>query len=284
MVPNRLARGLSLVLVAAGAAACGGEPPAGPATGPVEVAAVTENALTANALTANALTANALTANALTANALTANALTANALTANALTANALTANALTANGLADPLTIEFLKYVASCALTPKQSLNLNVGGQEYDLPGSLGLAPQWGTSGGSCDKSCQRWVSACVLSRVDAAGVKREISIRGLNPALLPSRAEMSTYTQREATYFGNVFAPGQPKFLCLPPGASSDQRVCGDSMTDCPMTVLGSCGRDCLFQGPFGEYDLCSDSGRVFGGETYFESVTVFLPKSTM
>ncbi len=278
MVPNRLARGLSLFLVAAGAASCGGEAPA-PSGGPLQIAAITENALTANALTANALTANALTANALTANALTAN-----ALTANALTANALTANALTANGLQNPLTIEFLKYVASCALTPKQSLDLTVGDHTIHLPGSLGLAPQWGMPKGSCDKSCQRWVSGCVLARVDAAGVEREISIRGLHPALVPSRSEMTMYTQREATYFGNVFAPGQPKFLCLPPGASSDQRVCGDSMTDCPMTMVGSCGRACLFQGPFGEYDLCSDNGRAASGDSYFESVTVFLPKSTM
>ena len=277
MLSKRLARVLSLSLLAAGAGACGGEAPA--TTAPIEVAAVTENALTANALTANALTANALTANALTANALTAN-----ALTANALTANALTANALTANGLADPLTMEFLKYVAGCALRADQSLNLTVGGQDYSFPGSVGLAPQWGMSGGSCDTSCQRWVSACVLARVDAAGVKREISIRGLNPALLPSRTELATYTQREATYFGNVFAPGEPRFLCLPPGATSDERVCGDSMTECPMTVVGSCASDCLFAGPFGEYDVCSDSGKVRSGNVYFESITVFLPKSTM
>jgi len=256
-------------------AACGGEAPS--STGPIEVAAITENALTANALTANALTANALTANALTANALTAN-----ALTANALTANALTANALTANGLMDPLAAQFLKYVVSCALNENQSLNLTVGGQAYSFPGSLGLAPQWGMKGGSCDGSCQRWVSACVLARVDAAGVEREISIRGLNPALLPSWSELTTYTQREATYFGNVFAPGQPRFLCLPPGAKSDERVCGDSMSDCPMTVVGpNCSSDCWMQGLFGDFDLCSDSGHKSQGTTYLESVTVFLPK---
>ncbi|HSS40577.1 MAG TPA: hypothetical protein VLT58_17560 [Polyangia bacterium] len=258
MAPNRLARGLSLFLVAAGAAACGGEGQ-GAATGPIAVASITENSLTANSLTANSLTANSLTA-------------------------NSLTANSLTANGLADPLTMEFLKYVASCALGPKQSLDLTVAGQSFHMPGSLGLAPQWGMSGGSCDKSCQRWITACVLSRVDAAGVEREISIRGLNPALLPGRTELATYTEREATYFGNVFAPGQPKFLCLPPGATSDQRVCGDSMTNCPMTVLGSCAKDCLFQGPFGEFDICSSGGKIFAGDTYFESITVFLPKSTM
>src|SRR5262245_22828632 len=97
-------------------------------------------------------------------NALTANALTANALTANALTANALTANALTANGLKDPLARMFLKYVVSCALPADETLSMSIDGKKYKFEGGLGLAPQWGEAGGTCDASCQRWVSACVL------------------------------------------------------------------------------------------------------------------------
>lgn len=228
--------------------------------------------------------ANALMANALMANALMANALTSNALMANALMANALMANALMANGVVNTNSVQVMKYLVSCALDAKQSLDLTLGGQAYHFPGQVGLAPQWGKPGGSCDGSCQRWVSACLLARIDAAGVEREISVRGLHPALLPSRSEMATYTEREAAYFGNVFVAGQPRFLCLPPGATSDERVCGDSMRNCPMTVVGSCAQDCLFQGPFGEYDVCSDSGKRLSGTSYFESVTVFLPKSTM
>lgn len=274
MLSKRLARGLGLLMLAAGSGACGGEA-SGPSTGPIAIAAVTDNSLVANSLVANSLVANSLVANSLVANSLVANSLVANSLVANALTAP---------NGTVNADTLMFLKYLTSCALSPKQSLDLTVAGQTYHMPGSLGLAPQWGASGGSCDKSCQRWVSACLLSRIDAAGVERMISVRGLNGALVPSRSEMATYTEREATYFGNVFVPGQPRFMCLPPGATSDQRVCGDSMSQCPMTVVGSCAKDCLFQGPFGEYDICSDSGKVFGGETYFESITVFLPKSAM
>jgi hypothetical protein len=272
MLSNRLTRAFSVMIFAAGAGACGGEP-AAPNT-PIEVGAVTDNALMANALMANALMANALMANALVSN----------ALMANALMANALMANALDPNGVADPSTAQFMKYLVSCALDSKQSLDLTLGGQDYHFAGSVGLAPQWGKSGGSCDGSCQRWVSACLLARIDAAGVEREISVRGLNPALLPSRTELGTYTKREATYFGNVFAPGQPRFVCLPPGATSDERVCGDSLSKCPMTVLGSCANACLFQGPFGEYDICSDNGKKLTGTSYLESATVFLPKSTM
>src|SRR5579872_3001350 len=166
----RVLGSLAAVLTAVG---CGA--PAADDLGEVKSAQTTENALTANALTANALTANALTANALTANALTANALTANALTANALTANALTANALTANALTAngmTATAEFLKYAVSCALPAGQTVTVTVDGVTHTFPGQLGLAPEWGMDHGSCDGECQRWVSACMLARVDAAGV----------------------------------------------------------------------------------------------------------------
>jgi hypothetical protein len=253
----------SMALLTLGAGACGG---AGAEETTVTSAITAENALTANALTANALTANALTAN---------------ALTANALTANALTANALTANGLKDPLAREFLKYAVSCALDKGDDVTFRVDGVRYSFPGSLGLAPDWGKTGGSCDGTCQRWVSACMLARVDADGVKREISIRGAHPALLPTRGELRAYPVREATYFGNVFTKGQPRFLCLSPGQTSDERVCGDSLASCPMTVVGSCDDACAFEGLFGGFQLCSDAGKVRRGTTYAESVTVFLPR---
>jgi hypothetical protein len=267
MLSKRLARGVALTLVAAGAAACGGEAPVQP-DAPIAVAAITENSLMANSLMANSLMANSLMANSLMANSLMANSLMANSLMANAL-------------ATANPSTPQFMKYLVSCALGPDQSLDLTISGQAYHFPGQVGLAPQWGMSGGSCDGSCQRWVSACMLARIDAAGVEREISVRGLHPALLPSWSELTTYTQREATYFGNVFIPGQPRYLCLPPGAKSDERVCGDSLKDCPMKVIPNCAPDCMMQGLFGDFDMCSDSGHKNQGTNYFESVTVFLPK---
>ena len=226
-------------------------------------------------------TDNALTMNALTMNALTMNALTMNALTMNALTMNALTMNALTMNALRDPLSRELLKYVVSCALEEDDHLSVRIDGKRYTFDGSLGLAPEWGGERGWCDGECQRWVSACVLARVDAAGVKRKISIRGDHPALRPTESELRQFTDREAAYFGNLFVHGKPRFLCLSPGKTSDERVCGDSLHDCPMTVVGSCDQDCIFQGPIGDFELCSDAGRSHSGQTYLESITVYLPK---
>jgi hypothetical protein len=221
---------------------------------------------------------------ALSENALTANALTANALTANALTANALTANALTANALRDPLSRELLKYVVSCALDDGDSVTIKIDGRWYEFDGSLGLAPEWGRSHGSCDGDCQRWVSACVLARVDAQGIKRQISVRGDNHVLHPSHDEVRDYTVREGAYFGNLFIEGQPRFLCLAPGQSGDQRVCGPDLADCPMTVEGSCALDCAVDGKYGAFEDCSDAGRAWRGHVYEEVITVFLPRSAM
>jgi hypothetical protein len=212
------------------------------------------------------------------------NALTANALTANALTANALTANALTANGLRDPLAREFLKYVVSCALDEDDGVSIRVDGRRYTFRGDLGLAPEWGRPHGFCGGACQRWVSACVMSRVDAAGVKRMISIRGDNRALRPEDNELRKFTEREATYYGNLFVRNQPRFFCLSPGETSNERVCGDSLADCPMTVVGSCDDACAGEGRYGSFADCSDRGRAGRGTTYHETITVFLPKQMM
>jgi hypothetical protein len=252
-----------LALLAIGGAGCGAEAP---------------DAL--DIQSSSALVDNSLTANSLTANSLTANSLTANSLTANSLTANSLTANSLTANALRDPLSREFLKYVVSCALDDGQSLSMKIDGVTYTFDGSLGLAPQWGKSRGSCDGSCQRWVTACVLSRVDFLGVKREISIRGDNDILKPQWQEMHEFKIREASYFGNLFIDGKPRFLCLAPGQTGDERVCGPSLSSCPMTVVGDCD-DACDNGPWKSFTDCSDSGRQGHGRTYAESITVFLQK---
>ena len=103
-----------------------------------------------------------------------------------------------------------------------------------------------------------------------------------GPNLALLPTWSELFQYTQREATYFGNLFIPGQPRFFCLSPGQTEDERVCGDSLGDCPMTVVGSCAKDCASARGCSVTSISAATPDASGtGQTYLESVTVFLPK---
>jgi hypothetical protein len=233
------------------------------------------------ALTNNALTNNALTNNALTNNALTNNALTNNALTNNALTNNALTNNALTNNALTDANARELLKYLVSCALPANQSISLNAEGTTYTFPGGLGLAPEWGEPNGQCDNDCQEWVSACLLARVDFLGVTREISVRGDNPALTPTFAELLLYSNREATYFGNVFTAPEPqrRYACLSPGKTEDTRVCGPSLEGCVVDVEASCNKVCGLPRLDGSFPDCRPGDGGWDDPIYHGSITVFL-----
>ena len=266
-------RVLGLGLLGVWAAACGGPAPGAD----VEVQ-------TANLVTSNALSMNALSMNALSMNALSMNALSMNALSMNALSMNALSMNALVASKLSDPLAREFLKYVVSCALDDDASIKMTIDGTKYTFPGSLGLATDWGERNGHCDAECQRWVSACVLARVDFMGVAKPISLRGANRALKTTRDELRSFPEREATYYGNLWADGAPKYACLAPGKDEIPRVCGDSLDNCPMQVVGSCARACSYEGLTGGFVDCSSSGKARKPETFHESVTVFLPRSEM
>ena len=242
-----------------------------------------------------ALTNNALTNNALTNNALTNNALTNNALTNNALTNNALTNNALANNSLTDPNAREVLKYIVSCALPRGAEVSFVAAGVSYTYPGEIGLAPSWGQANGTCGASCQQWVSACVMSRVDYLGEKVLISVRGDHPALNSTSAERSAYSVREGTYFGNIFASTTQRYACVSPERTALTRVCGPTTAGCAVEVLGSCSTVCDSPRSDGSFPRCSNANSSalanVGGDdagdddqgspatTYNGTVTVFL-----
>ena len=232
-----------------------------------------------------ALTNNALTNNALTNNALTNNALTNNALTNNALTNNALTNNALLSTALTDPNAREVFKYIVSCALPPASQVSFVADGVSYTYPGELGLAAPWGAPNGTCNTTCQQWVSACVMARVDYLGVKVQISVRGDTPALTATRTEQNTYTVREGTYFGNIFLTSPQRYACVAPGRTGLPRVCGPSTAGCVVENLGSCSSVCSKTKADGAYTKCSNENSCaeddddFEETTYNAAVTVFL-----
>jgi hypothetical protein len=225
------------------------------------------------------LTGNGLTANGLTENALTANGGTANALTSGPLTGAALMANAATSDALGDPLSIQVLEYVVSCALDANQSVDVTAGGQNYSFQGQLGLAKHWGDANGSCCASCQSWVSACVLARLDFLGQHVEISVRGNNPHLHSCDAERDTFTEREATYYGNIFTSPQQRYACLSPGQTVISRVCGANDTGCVVDVLGECPQFCEKPTKDGAFTDCRAGDADKDDPEYHGSVTVYL-----
>jgi hypothetical protein len=195
-----------------------------------------------------------------------------------ALTQNALTQNALTQNALTDPNAREVLTYIVSCALPADAHIELEIEGDTYDFDGQLGLAPEWGEDGGSCDADCKEWVSACVVARLDYTGESVMISVRGDHDALTPSPKELKQYKHREATYYGNIFSPSQKIFACLPSGQTSIPRVCGPSFDDCIVEVQGNCEDLCGDASWDGSYPDCREQGK---SKTY-GSITVFLKGS--
>ncbi len=191
-----------------------------------------------------------------------------------------------------DPAAREVLKYIVSCALPEGAHIDVDVAGVTYGFDGEIGLAPQWGLPNGHCGPLCRSWVSGCVMSRVDYAGLPVLISIRGNHHALGSTPAERAAYPSREATYFGDIFAWPQRLFACLSPGQTQIPRVCGPSIDDCVMDVIGECDDVCGKPRPDGSFPKCrapwqDDEGDDDGphhhhhqGQPNIGSVTVFLP----
>ena len=198
----------------------------------------------------------------------------------------AFTNNALTNNALSDSNARAVLKYIVSCALPAGRQVSFVADGVSYSYPGELGLAPEWELTNGTCNKSCQQWVSACVMARVDYLGEKVLISARGDTSVLRASLTERYSYSVREGTYFGNIFAATTERYACIAPGRTGLPRVCGPTTVGCVVEALGSCSQVCDKIGSDGSFRQCSneDSNAAqdqpkFKDTTYDGTVTVFL-----
>jgi len=227
---------------------------------------------------------------------LTANALNANALNANALAASALSPNVLTPGVMAaikDPtaagdLSRELLQYAVGCAFDPTQSFSFSwtdgasvIHNETYW--GLLVLAPDWVSQ--PLSSSHQRWVSACLISRVNYFGVSVIISARGPTGGLnVVDSTELSTYTMLEGAFWGNVFDPTPTAFSCHDAPnvdyARSKNRVCaagyleGGQIHACGIIqILGPCDVYC---GALNKhYKSCRDDTGIYTNDI----VTVFL-----
>jgi hypothetical protein len=239
-------------------------------------ALTSSNGLAWNGLAWNGLAYNGLAFNGMAFNGLAWNGLAWNGMTFNGMTYNGMTYNGMTYNGMADPVVQTFVSYLVGCALPADDSVSYVVDGTTYTFEGDIGLAPEWKTR--ACGQDCQRWISACLLSRLNKKGEHVRISMRGEHKALKVERFELRDMTEREAAYFGNLFAGEDQIFACYPKGSRSIPRVCGDSLKGCPMKVLGSCEQVCAGPGPHHSYRDCRAPGAQ-GRDVFSETVTVFL-----
>jgi hypothetical protein len=242
----------SLALVSTHLLACAGPTDPGEDVATAQQAEETENALSWNGLIMNGLIMNGLIMNGLIMNGLTITGLQQTSSLASTLDSDALARL--------------YFTYVVSCALPAGQDIVFpSLAGQSnYTFYGSLGIAPQWGTNGSTCDSTCQQWVSGCVIARVNALGQHVPLSIRGNNAALTLGPNEATAYPRREATYFGNVLSVPQKRYACRTAG--DDQaligRPCGNGSdaSGCVITVLGDCDSVCSSKNADGSYGSCT------------------------
>jgi hypothetical protein len=144
------------------------------------------------------------------------------------------------------------LEYAVRCAL-PEGATVTHPSGLTFQ--GSYGLAPSW--TGRGLVTSEQRWVTACLLQHLNGLGATVDVMLEGSHPALDPRPGEdISDFTVKDATMFGNVFVTGLTAYACfnldLQPACVLDlslhtlERICGLSLT-CGATILGLCELTC-------------------------------------
>ncbi len=234
-----------------------------------------------------------------------------NRIALNRIALNRLQANLDTVGDLlTTPDGLELFSFVVSCALDHGDVLeapNPKAGiGDEPDVlefPGELGLAPRWENH--RLHDSDERWVSACLLARVNQNNVTVSVSLRGADKALRTTAAERAAFTLDEGAFFGDVFVDeGEPleMFACrgfdqanrpspvpavltqrtctIPDPANPGQTLCGDA--DSAIAFAGECADACKKQADDGSYRDCKpDDGddRGHGRGKYREVIATFL-----
>ena len=187
----------------------------------------------------------------------TANRITANRITANRITANRITANMLAAGELLSTADgRDLFTYIVSCAIPDGETLEATVDGTTYEFPGSIGLAPAWEDR--ALSEREKRWVSACLIARVNAYGISVPISIRGDHEALAVSADEVASFGLEEGAFYGNVFVPEDQPIewvACRGEAQAAGEtgglvnRDCtepdADGLTKCGFTFAGDCVR---------------------------------------
>jgi hypothetical protein len=156
---------------------------------------------------------------------------------------------------LDDARSREFLGYLVSCALPGTHTVTFKSadGTWTAELQGGLGVAGSWAT--GACGSSCQRAVSACIYSRINADARVIMLSVRGIG--LPVDTLEKSDFNIQDGAFWGNLWLRDQnlPHIrACSPKGTQDDiqalrMRICGSSPPagwDCSKFVIGACNAD--------------------------------------
>jgi hypothetical protein len=160
----------------------------------------------------------------------------------------------------------QVLRSAVECALTVNQTVSDPVTGELYT--GWWGLAPSW--LSGALNTDGRRYVTACMVQRLNYYGASVPILLEGAHPAIAESLTYSAQYPIEESTVFGDLFSSPTPLLGLLPafqvyvcwesllPQSCGvlglpllfEERICDDAPL-CGVMTLGPCALSCAQNG---------------------------------
>lgn len=172
-------------------------------------------------------------------------------------------------------LCYDTIKYAVQCALESTQSVTNPHNGATYQ--GLVGLAPNWRTQ--ALDTDGRRWVTACMVQRLNALGLPVPILLEGDHAPLYESTSLDGQYPFEESTAFGDLFSSTAPltgltpaftAYVCseedlagqclLSASNLLNLRLCDNVGLLCGVKHIGTCRSKCTANGP---YWTCPNDG---------------------
>jgi len=160
------------------------------------------------------------------------------------------------------PMGRRAVKYIASCALGSSQTLTkADNYGRNYTFAGGMNLAPGW--LGGAPSVGDEMNVSACVLARMNFAGMHVPLWMDSASPSI--GWGQNSSYPVQEGSYFGDVMR------------ANSDGTVHAwycegrDYKKGIVPGRLGAGDPSGIYKNPWGAGALCDDHCVKYGSDGY-------------
>ncbi len=155
------------------------------------------------------------------------------------------------------------LKFITQCALRKDQVLTVETDGLVFEYYGNLGTAPNWDGYPNSLTPSEQRWVSACVLARVNYFSTPVPINMRtkATSGFKIPvTEKELDQFPYHEGGFFGNIFIDNK-KYVCQGDAPKKvlvgKNRICSmasigqetSKISSCGYTIVGDCDDPSVF-----------------------------------
>jgi hypothetical protein len=219
------------------------------------------------------------------------NGMSENGMSQNGMSQNGMSQNGMSQNGFGTTafqswfntnpaLSDVVMKYLAKCAAGAGKSYSWKnpSTGKTHSWSGQLGLAPGF-AAGAAPTTAEQQVLTACLAAHVNKYGLNVPIAIEGRTATgtQIPIGAgELTTYSVREACWFGNVFTGegvfGGPDHSSWN-AKTSTARACvfdtsyKDSPSQCaPIFQIGFCSSNCTEDPTHTFYESCDYNGKTY------------------